>query len=423
MKTLALERVTCRRIVVSLLVGAAAWSPLGVTAAPLRFTDALRLAEERAPSLAAQSARVDAARSSAVPAGELPDPKLFFGVENFPVSGPDAGQLERDFMTMERVGVMQEVPNGAKRQARTNLARAQVSRIEAERQVERLAVLRDTASAWLARYYAERRVSLFDELDRENALFADTVAAQVSAGKGMTADLLMPRQEALMLADRRDDLRRDLRQARERLRRRVGADADESLAGQPPAVPADLAAFRHRLHRHPEFAAFDSMTRMAQAELSEAEAMKSPDWAFEFAYQRRAPRFGDMISAQITVDLPVFASRRQDPQIAAKRLELVRVEAERDATLREHAAMLENDLADYERLELALQRSVQSALPLAREKIELLLAGYRTGKAELSALLGARREWIEARLRNIDLEAQRAEAAVRLMYAYPEDAQ
>ena len=92
---------------------------------------------------------VDAARSAAVAAGRLPDPKLAVGIENLPVTGADQWSPTRDFMTMRKIGVMQEVPNRAKRQAGTDAAEANIARTEAERRVGILTVRRDTALAWL----------------------------------------------------------------------------------------------------------------------------------------------------------------------------------------------------------------------------------------------------------------------------------
>ncbi|MNJ66481.1 hypothetical protein D3C77_625630 [compost metagenome] len=57
-------------------------------------------------------------------------------------------------------------------------------------------------------------------------------------------------------------------------------------------------------------------------------------------------------------------------------------------------------------------------LPLARERSELSLADYRAGRGELETLLAARRELIETRLKEIDLEGQQAIAASRLYFAY-----
>ncbi len=59
------------------------------TAAGLTFHEALRLADQHAPSLNAEAARVQAVRSEAIVAGELPDPKLLLGVQSLPIEGPE----------------------------------------------------------------------------------------------------------------------------------------------------------------------------------------------------------------------------------------------------------------------------------------------------------------------------------------------
>src|SRR5204862_7620807 len=86
--------------------------------AGLSFEDALTAAEARAPELLARRHSIDAAENVRRAADTLPDPKLVLGLDNVPLDGPDRWSLDRDFMTMRRIGVMQEVPNAAKRRAR-----------------------------------------------------------------------------------------------------------------------------------------------------------------------------------------------------------------------------------------------------------------------------------------------------------------
>ena len=86
-------------------------------------------------------------------------------------------------MTMQRIGLMQEVPNRAKREAREAGAQARVERERAMLAVVQLAVQRDAALAWLAAHYAERRVAQLAELERENRLLQDTLDARIAAGR------------------------------------------------------------------------------------------------------------------------------------------------------------------------------------------------------------------------------------------------
>lgn len=86
--------------------------------AALSFDAAIALALQHTPQLAAARSKLEASRLAAISAGELPDPKLALGIENFPVGGPDRYSLTRDFMTMQRIAVMQEFPDRHKRDAR-----------------------------------------------------------------------------------------------------------------------------------------------------------------------------------------------------------------------------------------------------------------------------------------------------------------
>src|SRR5881628_3360054 len=85
--------------------------------AQLSLPDAQRRAVERSRQLAAQDSAVAASREMAVAAAQLPDPMLKFGIDNLPINGPDRFSVTRDFMTMRRIGVMQELTRGEKRES------------------------------------------------------------------------------------------------------------------------------------------------------------------------------------------------------------------------------------------------------------------------------------------------------------------
>ncbi|WP_413705074.1 TolC family protein [Pseudomonas sp. Pseusp16] len=392
-------------------------------AGALTLDEALRLAENNAPSLTAQDAKIQAASSAAIPAGELPDPKLLLGVQNYPVGGPDRWSIDQDFMTMQMVGVRQEMPNGDKRKARIEVADAAVDRAAAERRVERLNVRQSTALAWINSYSVERKDALFQDFYKENRLLTETVRAQIAGGRAQPADAVTPRQEAARLEEQQDELIRQRTQARAALKRWIGPAANDKPVGSLPEWPVDTSNYTHKLQHHPELAAFAPMTREAQAKVREAMSEKRSDWSWEVDYQHRGREFGDMVSVQFSWDLPLFPDARQNPRIAARQAELSQLEAEREALSREHTQQLESELADYERLNRAVQRNRQSLLPLAREKVELSMASYRAGKGDLNAVVAARRELIEARLKQIDVEEQRALTSARLYFAYGESSQ
>ena len=228
------------------------------------------------------------------------------------------------------------------------------------------------------------------------------------------------RQEAALLDERKDDLLRQQAQARATLKRWTGEDAPDALDGDFPHWTIDAAHSRQALRRHPALAAYDPMTREAEALVREAVAEKKPDWSWELDYQRRSREFGDMMTLQVSFDLPLFSATRQDPKIAARRAQVRQLEAERAAMTREYEQRLESDLAEYRRLQRALERSTATLLPLAEEKVRLALAGYRAGTLDLEQLLGARQQRVEAQLRQIDLQGSLAQLAARLYFTYEE---
>lgn len=142
-------------LVVLIAINDPAWAQ-----APLTLAEALRVAEARASSLSASNAAARGAREMALAAGQLPDPVLRAGVDNLPVNGSDAFSLERDFMTMRRIGLMQEYVSAAKRGVRQERGEREARRWEAEAEMSRAEIRTDVAMAWYDRLYARRTEQL-----------------------------------------------------------------------------------------------------------------------------------------------------------------------------------------------------------------------------------------------------------------------
>lgn len=415
-------------------LGAVSAQPLSSTSSPtnasepsklgtLSFEAALAQGLAHASNLQVRGMALATARAQQIAAGQLPDPRLSVGVENLPVSGPDAYSLGRDFMTMRRVGWMQDMPNTAKRDAQQSQARALVAREQAMLQAERVAVQRETALAWLALYHAQRRLEAFKAIEQQNRLVLDTVDARVSGGQAQPSDAVMAKQDALMLADRRDDVERDIGKARSALRRWTGLAADAPLAGDPPGwlLRKDAEAMasieaQQQLAHHAELKAYEPMKQMAQAAVQEAQSEQRGDWGWEVAYSKRGPGYGDMVSFQLSFDLPLWQGTRQVPKILARERELERIEAEQADMLQSHTAETEAQLTDLTSISRALNRLQTSGLPLAQQRVDLTLVSYQGGRSDLSAVLTARRDLAEQRLRLIDLQSQRDALLVRLHY-------
>ncbi len=380
----------------------------------LSFAEAREIAEQQSPRVSAQRLQIDAVESAQKAAGTLPDPKLSVGLENLPISGMDRWSLTRESMTGQRLALMQEVPNQAKRAAKVASAQARVERERAALVLQRLQIRQELGLAWIAAQAVEQRDQLLAELLAENRRLQDSLLARVAGGSAQAGDLLTAQQEALALSDRRDDLQRDRSKARAMLRRWVGPRADESLQGGTGPLIHPVAQLRAELSSHAELALYPTMQSMARAESHEAQSESRGDWSWEVAYTRRDRRWGDMVSFQLTFDLPWQKERRQTPMIQAKQRELERLEAEQEDVTRKHLQELDDSAAELQALDSQIERLQSTGLQLAQGRAELALSNYRSAKGDLSAVLGARAQVLEARLRLIDLQAQRDGVTTRL---------
>ena len=391
-------------------------------AGQLRFEEALARAEAQAPSLRAKALEADARRSALPAAGQLPDPKLGLGIDNFPVSGPPAGSFVEDSMTMARVGISQEVPNAAKRHARSSRARTDVQAAEAIFLSESRRVKVATALAWIDLAYAERRLAALDGIVSRLAPLPSAAKSGVASGAARPAQTLQVRQSLAVLEDRRSELAAEVGRQRALLSRWTGEPAPETV-GDVPALTVDATTLRAALATHPDLGAASARVAQAEADIAVARADKRPDWGFDVAYQRRADRYGDMVSAGVSISLPLWGKSRQDPMIAARAASAGRADAEREDTHRALAAQLEADLADHVMHHEQWLRARDTLLPLAKQKAQLETAAYGAGTAGLPDVLTAFSGLADAQLTTLDREAAVALDAARLTLTYGSDDQ
>ena len=387
----------------------------------LGLREAQRLAIERSRSLAGQGLAVSASRDMAVAAGQYPDPVVKLGVENVPAEGGDKFSLTRDFMTMKRVGVMQELTGGEKRRLRAERYELEALKGVAERQVTLAMVQRDVALAWLDAWHAEAMAGVLAEQRLRGLQEVQAAEAEYRAGRGSQSDVLMAHASLAMLDDRAADLERRVRTARTMLARWTGDDAARALAQRPDIGAIDVATHDETLAQHPQIEVLARAQEIAASEARLARANRKPDWSIEFAYSERASRFGDMFSVGVSIPLPWDKANRQDREAAAKLALAGQAEALRDEALRQHVAEVRAMVQEWESNRTRLVRYEREIIPLASRRSDAVVAASRGGKSSLGDVLAARRAELEARLQALQLENETARLWAQLNFLIPEN--
>ncbi|MET0397358.1 MAG: TolC family protein [Longimicrobiaceae bacterium] len=364
------------------------------------------------PAVRAAAARVEAARARIAPAGSWEDPMLMAGLQNLPVSDPGfAGE-----MTMKMVGVGQRVPFPGKTRLRRSAAERELAAAEAALDAARLEAVQRVRDAYYELAYLDRALEVTARSQQALVALAATTQGRYAAGLAGQEDVLRARVEAARMAEEAAALTEQRRTAQARLNEALDRPSETPVP--PAAVPERIA--RAAVAASPAEVRFVSPALGARAadsplpqlrSLEETAVARSPVLRerqaridaqaarVELARRDRLPDFDvslqygqrdgmpDMLSATVSVPLPVQRGRRQDAFLAEARADSAALEAERHAErnrLRLEVARLHSE-AERARAQLALY--VGSILPQGRAAVESATANYRAGRAGFEGVL------------------------------------
>jgi len=408
------------RLPVLLLILLAVSRPSVAAEPALSLSEALAIATRDSSLLSAQRSAIAAAQESTVYARELPDPKLKLGIDNLPIEGPDRLSLTSDPMTMRKIGIAQEFPRAEKREIKGLRAEHQLAREQAMLADSQAALRRDVAVVWMERYFAELMAKVVDEQYAESVLQRDALQAGVAASRTTLSERIAVDATLHKLLDRRAEFDKQAARGKVMLTRWLGEAGRRPLASLADASPQPFAVEAHVPH-HPHLQSLERQIDIAQSEADLAKAATKPDWGMELIYQQRGPAYYNMMSVQVSIDLPLFADRRQNRERASRLAQVEQARALREDGLRQHLAEAATAQVEWEAATARLKRIDDALLRLARDQVTIALAAYRGGLSSLATVLEARRAEIDLRLQKLQLAAEQGRARAQLIYFLPED--
>jgi len=379
-----------------------------------------------------------AKRAMADAAGALPDPKISLALANMPTDSFDFGQ---EGMTQFALGISQMLPRGdtleLKEQRFSQEAHLQpLMRLERRAQV-RMQVSQLWIDAWRAREsltLIQRNRRLFKQLED-----VATSSYMVGLGKTQQQDVVRAQLELTQLEDKisRLDLQYDtlrgrlsewLAAARERSTGLVDVAAVE-IAAQPPALVLDRQLqsesgedSRARFFlQHPSVVLFDRQIEVAQTDIRLAEQSYKPAWGVSASYGYRGDDpmgqdRADLFSLGVSMEVPLFSTRRQDGEVAsaASRAEVVRTE--RLLKLRQLLAAHDTSMAALQRLNERLSLYRKQLLPQTAQAAEAALNAYTRDVGDFAEVVRARIAELNARLAEIEIMAEQQKQVAQLNY-------
>lgn len=415
------SKMISHRAAAMLLAGVVASPAFAGSGAPLSMADAVRIAVERDSGVQQLVADKAATLANSVAVGTLPDPKVAVGIANLPTDTLAVGQQP---MTMQVIGIQQDFPAGDSRalarQRGTQLADSQQASIAARR----LQVAQAVRLAWLNAYFARHAIELVRA--SESALEQSVAIAkqQYENGKGTQQQWLRAR---LALADakaRQIDFEDTQQSAHAELVRWLGDDADRVLTDTLPDLPSppSYQTLLNRLPAHPVLRGADEKIAADQTGIELARQTYKPMWGVGLSYGHRPGNdatgrpYSDMLSAIVTLSVPLFTGDRQDQTVISARSQLRASTYARDDQLRQLKQMLDDDWARWQQLDELNALYAKTVLPDTAADITSGLDAYGNGDGDFFEVIRAQLGDLDARLRALHIQVDTETLKARFLY-------
>lgn len=380
----------------------AAWAQAAPAPDSLTCSAALARALAAAPEL--ERLRLDREIVSAqrAQAGRGPNPELALEVEDF--SGVYAGPE----VMLSTLTVGQRFERGGKTRARRALVEARLPLLEGERALFENDLALEVRLLFVAGLAAQARATLAEEDRRLAEELLETVRLKVRAGG--TSPVEITRAEVHLrqveLEARRNE--QEIELARRQLMSLMGPGAPEFARFAGALDTLDRADARGDVARAVEGAPVVTQRAaelgLREAGLASARSLGTPDLGVTLGVRHVGAADGLTFVGGVTLELP-FRDRNQGGILAAT-LERNRLASEIEA-LRRHT---ERRLRELDFRLAAAQSAVrtlrQDILPLTDRAYDTLRESYRQGRTTYLDVFDARRQYVEARARELDQLAE-----------------
>lgn len=269
-----------------------------------------------------------------------------------------------------------------KRERRIDAARAGISLLETEAEIQRLDAAAETARIFLDTLALQDRLVRTDDAVMLAEQTAAAVRKRVHAGRTPTADLARAEAELARMRLDRDDIEHELRTSHRQLAAQWGETQPDfaRVNGDVHQLPA-LDAYESllaRLEQNPDLSRYLNEKRLREAELRLAKARAKPNWQLTAGIRRLERSDDQAFVAGITI--PLTTRNRNQGRISEARARLAMTDADRTATRLQIETKF---FALYQELQYSLHRAAtirEEILPRIEQALEDTERAYAAGR-------------------------------------------
>ncbi|ENV2992975.1 TolC family protein [Vibrio vulnificus] len=362
-------------------------------------------------------AQSQAMRETGVAAATLMDPKLKVGFGGLPV---DSFKFDEDPMTNISVGLMQQFERGSTLDLQSKKATQQADGMALQVETREREVANSMTQLWLELGYQQQAERVLRENQRLMRELESFISTNYSIGKSEAQDLLNAQLQVSQLEEKL--------QANQQMQRRILSQMSEWLGsewlGKQTMLQATnqlnwqsldtlLASVNNEqyfslLAQHPMVRMADASIAVSQTQVELAEQSYTPQFGVEVMYAYRQANnmkgepASDLVSAYLTMDIPLFTGNRQDRNHAAAQYQVGAAQSQKDLLLSQMNAKVNALMVDRTNLEQRLERYQTTLVEQAKARTKAVERGYQNSTAQFNDVIAATRDELA-----VELESQR----------------
>ncbi|MEZ8061046.1 TolC family protein [Vibrio splendidus] len=360
-------------------------------------------------------AQSQAMRETGIANATLMDPKLKVGFGGLPV---DSFQFDEDPMTNISVGLMQQFERGDTLDLQQKKAGQQADGLALQVQARELTVANSMTQLWLELGYQTVAEGVMRENRRLLVELENYVQTNYSIGKSEAQDLLNAQLQVSKLDEKLQANQQVQRRLISQLSEWLGSDwlgnqaidsqdlypqgrlhatnyIDWSLLESKLATNRDSTKHYQLLTDHPLVKITDATISSNQTQVELAEQAYTPQFGVEVMYAHRQANnmagepASDLVSAYLTVDIPLFTGNRQDKNLSAAQYQVGAAKSQKDTLLSQMNAQVNALLVDKANLTQRLERYQSTLLPQTAARISAVERGYQNNTAQFNDVIAA----------------------------------
>ncbi|WP_428807962.1 TolC family protein [Vibrio lamellibrachiae] len=359
-------------------------------------------------------AQSHAIRETGIASATLADPKLKVGFGGLPV---DSFKFDEDPMTNISVGLMQQFSRGSTLDLQQRQANQQADGMTLQIAARELDVANSMTQLWLELGYQQQAHKVLLENHRLMQEMESFIQTNYSIGKSEAQDLLNAQLQVSQIEEKLQANTQMQHRLISQLSEWLGSDwlyrtdslqasnqLDWGLLEQRLANSTDSTKHYQQLNQHPMVQMADVAISTNQTQVEIAEQSYTPQFGVEvmYAYRQANGMMGDpasdLVSAYVTMDVPLFTGNRQDRQHSAAQYQVGAAKSQKDTLLSQMNAKVNTLLIDKSNLEQRLDRYQSSLLPQAKSRSEAVERGYQNNTAQFNTVITASRDELALQL-------------------------